>query len=455
MPTENERVHLPPAFRRMAWSNLAAQLAEQIGLAAAPLLAVLVFHAGAGQTGLLQTAQTLPFLLLAAPAGVLADRVSRRALMVAAEGTRALALLSVLLLLIADRLSLPMLAAIGFLGATGTVAYNVGGPALLPSIVPREALASANGRLELARSSAFAAGPALGGALVGWLGASAAYAFATTTSVFAIVMLRGLVEPERAPLAPRSPLRELRHGAQFVLGSSLLRPIMLTAVFFNVGWFVLQAAFVPYAVRVLHLSSFGIGLTMGIFGAGMVVGSLLAPSLARHLRFGTVVLLGPLGGLVGALLMALTIELPSPWLAGLSFFFFGLGPIIWAISSTTLRQAITPSSMLGRTGALVLMATLGARPVGAALGAFLGSRYNEEACLLTALLAFFAQFVIIASSAVTRLAVLPSSERAEPGVLFLASSPSVPSELVAKPRRGRSWQPRWRYASDRARAAAR
>src|SRR4051812_13462133 len=59
---------LPAAFLRLAWSNLAAQSAEQIGLAAAPLVAVLALGAGAGETGLLQTAQTLPFLLLSIPA---------------------------------------------------------------------------------------------------------------------------------------------------------------------------------------------------------------------------------------------------------------------------------------------------------------------------------------------------------------------------------------------------
>src|ERR1700719_2609998 len=82
----------PPGFRRLVWSNLAAQSAEQIGLAAAPIVAVFAFGAGAGETGLLQTAQTLPFLLLAIPAGVLADRVSRRGLMVTAEALRAASL---------------------------------------------------------------------------------------------------------------------------------------------------------------------------------------------------------------------------------------------------------------------------------------------------------------------------------------------------------------------------
>src|SRR5438067_13727932 len=87
---------LPTTFNRLAWSNLAAQSAEQIALAAAPIVAVLLLGVGEGETGLLQTALTAPFVLFAIPAGVLADRIPRRVLMASAETVRALALLAIL-----------------------------------------------------------------------------------------------------------------------------------------------------------------------------------------------------------------------------------------------------------------------------------------------------------------------------------------------------------------------
>src|SRR5476649_2571752 len=93
MPASDSTPHLPPTFNRLAWSNLAAQSAEQIALAAAHIVEVLLLGVGEGQTGLLQTALTLPFILFAIPAGLLADRISRRWLMAGAEGLRALALL--------------------------------------------------------------------------------------------------------------------------------------------------------------------------------------------------------------------------------------------------------------------------------------------------------------------------------------------------------------------------
>src|SRR3982074_2146546 len=93
---------LPPTFNRLAWSNLAAQSHEKLALAPAPIVAVLMLGVGEGQTGLLQTALTLPFILFAIPAGLLADRISRRSLMAGSEALRAMALLGVLALVGAD-----------------------------------------------------------------------------------------------------------------------------------------------------------------------------------------------------------------------------------------------------------------------------------------------------------------------------------------------------------------
>src|SRR6478752_5415070 len=163
--------HLPPTFNRLAWSNLAAQSAEQIALAAAPIVAVLLLGVGEGQTGLLQTALTLPFVLFAIPAGLLADRMSRRLLMARAEALRAAALAGILLLIWLGWMTLPLLALLGFIAVCGTVAYSVAAPALVPSLVNPQQLPAANARIELARTVAFASGPALGGILVGWVGA--------------------------------------------------------------------------------------------------------------------------------------------------------------------------------------------------------------------------------------------------------------------------------------------
>src|SRR4029077_8086203 len=224
---------LPPTFNRLAWSNLAAQSAEQIALAAAPIVAVLLLGVGEGQTGLLQTALTLPFILFAIPAGLLADRISRRWLMAGAEALRAAALAAILLAIWLGLMTLPLLALLGFIAVCGTVAYSVAAPALVPSLVTSQQLPAANARIELARTVAFASGPALGGVLVGWVGAAPAFGCAAALSVVAVVLLSGIYEPAGQPAPRRHPLGDIREGAVFVLHHPLLRPVFITQLIFN------------------------------------------------------------------------------------------------------------------------------------------------------------------------------------------------------------------------------
>ncbi len=397
---------LPATFNRLAWSNLAAQSAEQIALAAAPIVAVLLLGVGEGQTGLLQTALTLPFILFAIPAGLLADRISRRWVMAASEALRAVALAGILLLIWLGQMTLPLLSLLGFVAVCGTVAYSVAAPALVPSLVTPQQLPAANARIELARTVAFASGPALGGVLVGWVGAAPAFGFAAALSVIAVVLLSGIYEPSRTPAPRRQPLQDIKEGAVFVLHHPLLRPVFITQFIFNTASFLLLAVFVPYAVRHLGLSAAGVGMTLGMYGVGMVVGALSATRVMQRLAFGTVIGLGPVTGFVAAAVMALTTIAPTPWLAGLSFFLLGAGPILWVISTTTLRQSVTPPSLLGRVSAINIM-SYGARPLGSALGAIVGGLYSAEACLYLAAAIFGVQALVIWVSPAVALARQP------------------------------------------------
>ena len=397
---------LSATFNRLAWSNLAAQSAEQIALAAAPIVAVLLLGVGEGKTGLLQTALTLPFILFSIPAGLLTDRISRRRLMAGAEALRAAALLAILALIWLGWLTLPLLSLLGFVAVCGTVAYSVAAPALVPSLVTASLLPAANARIELARTIAFASGPALGGVLVGWMGAAPAFGFAAALSVIAVVLLAGLYEPAREAAPRRHPLYEIKEGAAFVFHHPLLRPVFVTQFIFNTASFLLLAVFVPYAVRRLGLSATGVGTTLAMYGVGMVVGALLPTRVMRRLAFGTVIGLGPVTGFVAAVVMALTTLVPVAPLAGLSFFLLGAGPILWVISTTTLRQSVTPPRLLGRVSAINIL-SYGARPLGSALGAIVGGIYGAETCLYLAVAIFGAQALVIMMSPAVSLSRQP------------------------------------------------
>ena len=401
-----DNVSLPPTFNRLAWSNLAAQSAEQVALAAAPIVAVLLLGAGEGETGALQTALTLPFVLFAVPAGLLADRLSRRWLMAGAEALRAAALLAILAALWFGVLGMPLLAVLGFVAVCGTVVYSVAAPALVPSLVSPTALPAANARIELARTVAFAGGPALGGLLVGWIGAAPAFGCAAALSIMAVLLLAGLFEPTRANLPRRHPIQEIREGAAFVFRHDLLRPVFVTQFIFNTAFFIILAVFVPYAVRELGLSASGVGIVLGMYGAGMIVGALVATRVMRRLAFGVVIGLGPVTGLVASGVMALTTVVPTPLLAGLGFFLLGAGPILWVISTTTLRQSVTPPRLLGRVSAINIMA-YGARPLGSALGAAVGAAFGAQACLYLAVAGFALQALVILLSQAVALSRQP------------------------------------------------
>ena len=244
--------------------------------------------------------------------------------------------------------------------------------------------------------------------LVSWAGASSAFVLATVLSVAAIALLLRLQEPERTATVPRHPLIDLQEGARLVWRHDLLRPILLTSIAWNIAWFVMQAAYMPYAIRTLGLSASIVGMTLAAYGAGMILGSLLAQSVLRLVSFGVAVMIGPAFSVIASLVMLATLWAPSAFLAGLSFFLFGVGPIVWTITSTTLRQTVTPGAMLGRVSAIFLTVNAGARPLGAALGGLVGSHWGEATRLGLSLLGFVLQAGLIVFSAVRTLKVLPA-----------------------------------------------
>ena len=122
--------------------------------------------------------------------------------------------------------------------------------------------------------------------------------------------------------------------------------------------------------------------------------------------FGVLIAIGPVFGVASSVAMAATIWFPSGWLAGLSFFLIGVGPILWTISTTTLRQTVTPPGLLGRVSAINILA-YGARPAGAGIGALVGGVWGAEACLLVALAGFCLQAAVILMSPVVHLTRQP------------------------------------------------
>lgn len=262
-------------LKKIAWSNFFAQFSEQIALAAAPLVAVLFLAASASDTAWLQAIQTLPFLICAIPAGVLADRISRRNMMIMVEIARTLILSILILLLVLKLITFSLLMILGFIAAIGTVCYSVAIPAYVPTIVQKDELMATNRWLELVRSLAFSASPALCGVIVANLGMPIAYAIATLFSITTIMFLM-ILPKDNAPAVissneqkKRNIKRELTDGWLFIRHNDYLRPILLTAIFFNTSWFIIQGIFVAYAINTMSFNVQNVGIILGIYGTGI------------------------------------------------------------------------------------------------------------------------------------------------------------------------------------------
>ena len=163
----------------------------------------------------------------------------------------------------------------------------------------------------------------------------------------------------------------------------------------------------------LGLTASGIGGTLASFGIGMIAGALMAPRVMRRLPLGIAIVAGPAVSVVAAGVMIGTILVPSAMLVAVAFFLFGAGPLVWIVATMTLRQAVTPKSMLGRVSALFMTANTGARPVGAAIAALIGAAFGPTTCIVVAGFGFLVQLAVILVSPVPHLVRMPDPEDRE------------------------------------------
>lgn len=387
-------------------------MAEQIALVAAPLAAVTLLGAGATETALLQLAQTLPFLVLSIPFGLIIDRSSPKRVLVASESLRTATLAGTVILIATDSLTLEALVCLGLIGAIGTVGVSVAIPSSVPQLVARQRLIDANQWLELGRSVAFVCGPVIAGAIVSLAGAAPTFVIAAVICAAAVTLLLRVDIP-RSVSARTKVWADVGRSVRFVMTHDLLRPIIVTSMVFNIGWFLIQSVFVVYAIDMLGMAPSTVGIAMGVYGAGMVIGAFVSRRLSQRLDLGRMLLLGPVGGFLAAGLMVATLWMPLPALAFVSFFLFGLGPVLWSISTTALRQAVTPIAMIGRVSSLLVVSTYGARPIGAAAGAAVAASFGMQWCIALAAAVFAAQLAVVLASALPAVRALPALETAD------------------------------------------
>ena len=397
-------------IHKISYSNLCAQFSEQIIIAVLPIIAVLSMSASAAETAFIQMINTLPFLLLSIPMGVIADRVSRKKLMIIIEIVRATAIFILFYLTFSGSLSINKIALFGFFIAMGTVIYSVASPALVASFVIKEQLINANRSIEIAKSVAFTAGPALGGILASYLSGGLAFILAFLLSIVSAVFLICLPKEPLIEKSGRNVIQELCDGLIFLIKNKYLMPITITAFVFNLSQYLLLSIFAYYVINNLSFTSFEVGASLSLIGLGMLIGSFLYKIISKKINFDFQLSLGPISAFMASILMFLTLIYSAKILVFVAFFFFGFGPIIWTISTVSLRQLITPSNMIAKVSSVIMTVTFGARPLGAAIGVYISANFGVKSCILAVLIGFLIQLIIILLSKPAKLKNLSDAE---------------------------------------------
>ena len=397
-------------IHKISYSNLCAQFSEQIIIAVLPIIAVLSMNASATETAFIQMINTLPFLLLSIPMGVIADRVSRKKLMIIIEIVRATAIFILFYLTFSGSLSINKIALFGFFIAMGTVIYSVASPALVASFVIKEQLINANRSIEIAKSVAFTAGPALGGILASYLSGGLAFILAFSLSIVSAVFLICLPKEPLIEKSGRNIIQELCNGLIFLIKNKYLMPITITAFVFNLSQYLLLSIFAYYVINNLSFTSFEVGASLSLIGLGMLIGSFLYKIISKKINFGFQLTLGPISAFMASILMFLTLIYSAKILVFVAFFFFGFGPIIWTISTVSLRQLVTPSNMIAKVSSVIMTVTFGARPLGAAIGVYISANFGVKSCILAVLIGFLIQLIIILFSKPAKLKNLSDAE---------------------------------------------
>ena len=397
-------------IHKISYSNLCAQFSEQIIIAVLPIIAVLSMNASAAETAFIQMINTLPFLLLSIPMGVIADRVSRKKLMIIIEIVRATAIFILFYLTFSGSLSINKIALFGFFIAMGTVIYSVASPALVASFVIKEQLINANRSIEIAKSVAFTAGPALGGILASYLSGGLAFILAFSLSIVSAVFLICLPKEPLIEKSGRNVIQELCDGLIFLIKNKYLMPITITAFVFNLSQYLLLSIFAYYVINNLSFTSFEVGASLSLIGLGMLIGSFLYKIISKKINFGLQLTLGPISAFMASILMFLTLIYSAKILVFVAFFFFGFGPIIWTISTVSLRQLVTPSNMIAKVSSVIMTVTFGARPLGAAIGVYISANFGVKSCIIAALIGFLIQLIIILFSKPAKLKNLSDAE---------------------------------------------
>ncbi|MFE5732210.1 MFS transporter [Streptomyces sp. NPDC056528] len=423
-------------FMRLWSGESLSMFGAQISLVAIPLLAVATLDATPFEMGVVNAAQFLPYLLFTLPAGVWVDQRRRRPLMIGANLGRAAVYGLVPLGTALGLLGIWGLAAIVFLAATLTVVFDLAYQSYLPSLVGREHLVEANGKLEGSRSVAQASGPGIAGLLVGLITAPVTVLVNALTYLVAGFAAMRIRKPEEVPAATGeqgSMLSRIGTGLRLIGHNPYLRAIAGEASVYNLFNQALWTALVLYLTHRLHFSALTIGIVLAMSGVGAFLGSLAAGWCGRHWGLGRTIMIAMLIGCASPLIIPAAsgdkhVAIP---IVAFALLLNGAGVVICNIQVISLRQTAVPSDVLGRANAGYRFLVTGAAALGSLLGGGLGELIGLRATLVVGGLGTLAALSFFLGSPIPKLKDLSEVAPPEPGTGGVPSRVSTGDDATA------------------------
>lgn len=352
---------------------------------------------------MVQAAGSLPIFLLAIPAGVLADLLDRRKLLIFVQALLAAVSITLLVLAHTGGLTVGSLVALTFVGGVGAALMAPVWAAIVPELVPRSELRSAVTLNSLGVNIARAIGPATGGVLIASLGAAFTYGVDVASCGVAIA---GLVWWRNAP-TQRHELAEtffgaMRSGMRYARASTSLHRMIVRAI----GYFAFASAvwaLLPLIAReLLHGSARFYGLLLGAVGLGAIAGALSLDALRKRMDADASMLLAAIG--TAGAIAGLALQ-PSQPVALVLMLVLGASWIVALTTLGTTMQSVLPNWVRGRGLSIYLMVFNGAL----AFGSLAWGSIAQHVGLSTALL-WAATALVVTALGLFR-ARLPETER--------------------------------------------
>lgn len=345
---------------RLLWIGQAISLFGDGVLALAIPLIVIDAHGSASELGFVTAARMVPLVALLLVGGAITDRVSRRLAMLVADGARGAVTLALGLLLVLGVLRLPELVVGAVLLGTFDALFTPASTALVPELVERDLLTTANSLTQLSRSLA----PLLGPVLAGVIAPSDALLVDAASFLASAGFLLWMAPTPKGPAGDGSAWRQVREGLSFCRRTPWIWWTLLVAGVANAFVFVPSSILIVLLlVRVLHQPRWELGLVFAAGSLGATLGALVAGRLgAPRRRITTMWVVWSAGSLVAA---GIGIAGQS-WVVGALSFLTGASLVYGGTIWEAMLQTEVPRQLLGRVSSVDWLVSLAVTPVGLA-----------------------------------------------------------------------------------------